>query len=505
MSIPFQNRQEAKTFYQTALRGKGGEELRMEVRKLCRYDLFFLLVFMLKRGDIDRDWLFDRGKEVQNEPDGCLDLWAREHYKSTIITFGKTIQDILVDPEVTVGIFSHTRPIAKGFLRQIKHEFEQNKELIGVFPDILWENPKQAPKWSEDDGIIVKRKTNPKEATVEAWGLVDGQPVSKHFNILVFDDVVTLASVNTPEMINKTTAAWEMALNLGVAEEGRVRYIGTRYHGNDTYQTIIDRGSAKVRRYPGTLNGKADGEPVLFSKKVLAKKFTDMGPYTFACQILQDPRQNRIDGFDPSWLQFWKPDNLRNLNIIIIVDPANEKKKTNDYTAMWVLGLGSDKNWYGIDMVRDRLNLTERTDALFELHRKYNPKGVFYEKYGMQADIQHIEYVQAEKNYRFRITEFGGNVSKIDRIKTLTPLFKEGRLYLPETCFKVNYEGRREDLVQIFIKQEYKAFPISSHDDMLDCLARITDSQVNILAPIDNLSALKARELYEKYAPPAGS
>ena len=217
MPIPFQNRQEAKAFYQTALRGKGGEELRMEVRKLCRYDLFFLLIFMLKRFDIDRDWLFDRCKEVQNEPDGCLDLWAREHYKSTIITFGKTIQDILIDPEVTVGIFSHTRPIAKGFLRQIKHEFEQNKELIGVFPDILWENPKQAPKWSEDDGIIVKRKTNPKEATVEAWGLVDGQPVSKHFNILVFDDVVTLASVTTPEMINKTTAAWEMALNLGVA------------------------------------------------------------------------------------------------------------------------------------------------------------------------------------------------------------------------------------------------------------------------------------------------
>jgi hypothetical protein len=61
-------------------------------------------------------------------------------------------------------------------------ELEENKTLKAAFPDVLWgEDVRQAPKWSEDDGIIVKRKSNPNEATVEAWGLVDGQPVSKHF------------------------------------------------------------------------------------------------------------------------------------------------------------------------------------------------------------------------------------------------------------------------------------------------------------------------------------
>src|SRR6185312_10213904 len=97
--------------------------------------------------------------EVQKEPDGMLDLWAREHYKSTIITFALTIQSILADPEITVGIFSHTRPIAKGFLQQIKREFEDNEILKDRFADILWANPaKDAPKWSEDGGLIVRRK-----------------------------------------------------------------------------------------------------------------------------------------------------------------------------------------------------------------------------------------------------------------------------------------------------------------------------------------------------------
>ena len=75
------------------------------------------------REDVEKEWLFQRCLDVQRESDGMLDLWSREHYKSTIITVAKTIQDILrshgdgsVGRELTFGIFSHTRPIAKSFI-----------------------------------------------------------------------------------------------------------------------------------------------------------------------------------------------------------------------------------------------------------------------------------------------------------------------------------------------------------------------------------------------------
>lgn len=115
------------------------EERIPRARHLCQTDLYFLLRYVLGRADVENPWIFARCREVQADPDGMLDLWAREHYKSTIITYALTIQDILNDPEITVGIFSHTRPIAKGFLRQIKREFEANQQLRTWFPEILWD------------------------------------------------------------------------------------------------------------------------------------------------------------------------------------------------------------------------------------------------------------------------------------------------------------------------------------------------------------------------------
>lgn len=454
-------------------------------RNLCLTDLYWLIRYGLGRADLEHAWLFDRCREVQANPDGRLDLWAREHYKSTIITFGLTIQDVLNNPDVTVGIFSHTRPIAKGFLRQIKREFESNDLLKGLFPDVLWANPaKEAPKWSEDDGIILKRKTNPKEATIEAWGLVDGQPTSKHFGLMVYDDIVTRESVTTPDMIAKTTEALELSYNLG-AEGGRRRFVGTRYHYNDSYKTISERGSVVVRKYAGTEDGTDTGVPVLWTPERLKEKRRDMGPYTFASQILLDPKGDNLQGFKRSWLKYYHGQNDGGgMNKYMLVDPASEKKKGSDFTVIWVVGLSSDSNYYILDCVRDRLNLTERAERVMRLHRRWRPLEVRYEKYGMQADIEHLQHVQAGQNYRFDVLEVGGQTAKADRIKRLVPLFEQGRVYLPETLHMTDFEGIPRDLVSDFVEQEYAAFPVGIHDDMLDALARIAEPEMPLVWPI---------------------
>lgn len=462
------------------------------VRALVLADLYYLLMRVCGRVDmlpcvgrpgfIDNQFAFDRCREVQKNPDGYLDLWGREHFKSSVITFGLTIQDILRNPETTVGIFSHTRPIAKAFLRQIMRELETNKTLHQAFPDVLWgEDLKQAQKWSEDDGIIVKRKSNPNEATIEAWGLVDGQPTSKHFRVLLYDDVVVAGSVTTPEMIAKVMQEMERSYNLGTTP-GVKRGAGTRWHFNDAYKTISDRLTLKAREHPGKTGGTEDGETVLWDEPTHRRKRTEMGPYTYAAQILLNPKADAEMGFKREWLRHYTQARGR-MNTYILVDSANTKRKESDYTAMWVVGLGTDGNYYALDMVRDRLNLTERTERLFTLHRKWKPKQVRWERYGNMSDSEAIKREQENQNYRFDIMEVAGQTSKDDRIRRLIPVFENGKFYLPKSLHVTDWQKNIIDLVHSFIEEEFYPFPTCLHKDMLDSLARICEPDLKLIWP----------------------
>lgn len=460
---------------------------KAQVRALARSDLYFLLRYLMGRTDIEHPWTYARTKEVEAAPDGYLDLWARDHRKSTIITFAKTVQDILSshgdDPaphwngiEPTFGIFSHTRPIAKSFLRQIKVELERNSALKELFPDVLYERAERdAPRWSEDSGLVVRRKSNPKEATVEAWGVVDGQPTAKHFDVLVDDDIVTLASVGSPDMIQKTSDAWSLHLNLGTTET-RLRVIGTRYHYADTYRTMLERGSVKSRIRPATRDGTLTGEPVFLTREQFQKKARDMGPYVASAQLLLNPTIDSKQTFQRDWVRYFdEVGNWRGMNRALLCDPANEKKKTSDYTTMAVIGKGPDENYYLLDAIRDRLNLKERAQQLIELHRKWKPLKTAYEKYGKDADIDYIREVQGRETYRFDIEEVGGSLSKMDRVNRLIPVFSDGKFYMPHRLMRTLHDGKTVDLIHVLIEEELLPWPVPVHDDLLDAIARIFD------------------------------
>lgn len=475
-----QDRESKVAYYTQAFKSFDG----LLQRHLCKTDLFFLIYFACRRKDLNKDWLFDRCNEVQANPDGYLDLWSREHYKSTIITFGLTIQEILNNPNTTIGIFSHTRPIAKAFMSQIKTEFENNNYLKSIFKDILYDDPrKEASKWSLDDGICVKRTENPKEQTIEAWGLVDGQPTSKHYKVLVYDDIVVKDSVSTPEMIQKVTDSWALSLNLA-SGDAKKRYVGTRYHSADTYATIIERKAAIPRVHAATIDGTFTGQTSFWTKEQFEKKVEEMGTWVAAAQLLLNPLSDKAQSFQKEWIMFY--DILKNIeqwNTYILVDPANAKKKSSDFTDIKVIGLAPDNNYYLLYALRDRMNLTERTKKLFELHRIWKPLDVGYEQYGMQCDIQHIQYVQEQENYRFHISPLSGSTNKTDRIKRLVPVFQKFRMYFPHRIHFISLDGKVHDYITEFISNEYLTFPVCAHDDGLDNLANILHPDLNAQFP----------------------
>ena len=110
----------------------------------------------------------------------------------------------------------HFQPIAAAFLSQIKGEFETNEYLKSVSPMYTATHGRSVPMAGPRNGAssaglrLSARATQ--GATIEAHGLIDGQPTSRHFQLHIYDDVVTQDYLSE-ESIRKTTERWELADN----------------------------------------------------------------------------------------------------------------------------------------------------------------------------------------------------------------------------------------------------------------------------------------------------
>lgn len=438
-------------------------------------------------------------EQVPNEPVRCIQVDSPDGmylvgkhmiptHNSEILTLGQNIRDVLNDPDITIGIFSHTRPMAKGFLRLIKTEFEQNEELKDLFPDILWQDPqRQSPKWAEDEGLIVKRKSNRKEATIEAWGLIDGQPTSKRFKILHYDDVISRKEISA-EMIDKATRELENSFALTASDPPLFRYLATYQEIGDTTHQLVQRNFAPVRLHPVV---DADGHSQVFSEQKLAWLRQSVSPKVFALQYLLDPKRAATDhqiGFIWPLIRMKAMPDRVNLRIYIVVDPAGHGPHSSSLFSLWVCGIDWTKTWYVLDGVLDRLDLAARADAVIAKIAEWKPVKVGYETYSMQADVEYLQEKikeRADLKWDGAVVKLSNpTVSKDQRIELLIPDARDEKLRFPmDGIWYVDKDNRRQDLVKVFEDQEYSLWPFAKRKDMLDCLSRIKDPALGVVPP----------------------
>jgi predicted phage terminase large subunit-like protein len=236
--------------------------------------------------------------------------------------------------------------------------------------------------------------------------------------------------------------------------------------------------------------------PERLSREILDQLRLDMTEYHYAGQILQEPVPLGGGEFKDTWIQYYEGGAVfpSKMNIAILCDPSGgeelnrKKKKSSDWTAFMVVGASNDNNYYLLDIVRDRLNPTDRIESLFTLHRKWNglsgkPPKVGYEKYGLMSDTHYIKHKQKQDGYHFPLIELGGQMIKEERIRRLIPDMQQNRWYFPANLIYVDNEGRKFDLVSELVNSEMKAFPRGRFDDMLDALSRIYDAELGMFFP----------------------
>lgn len=324
---------------------------------------------------------------------------------------------------------------------------------------------------------------------------VGGTATGEGANFLIVDDPLS-ASQGQSEAFRETANSWfdqTFSTRLNDKKKGCIIVIMQRLHENDLTGHLLEKGGwhhlclpmvaekdeelskgriSHVRKKGEYLHADRIGETELNIIK------NEIGSYAFAGQYQQTPSPEGGGEFRNEWIQYYDTLKPETLNHYIFVDPANSKSKDSDYTAAVVLGAGGDGNLYVVDLIRDRLNVREREELIFDLHKKYRPKSVAYEKYGMQTDIDWLRKAMEDRNYRFTIQDVGGKLSKEDRIRRLIPYFYNQKIYFPRVLYKANYEKKTIDVVDAFIHKEYLTFPVGMHDDLLDAMSRLCDVQI---------------------------
>ena len=339
---------------------------------------------------------------------------------------------------------------------------------------------------------------------------VGGTLTGEGGNFLIVDDPLSQQQAES-ELFRETALNWfdqSFMTRLNDRKKGCIIVIMQRLHENDLTGHLLRKGGWDHLCLPiiaqhdeefkigNDVYVRKEGEllhPERINDEEIKQLKIDLGSRGFAGQYLQTPNPEGGGEFRKDWLMFYDKIDHSKMNKYIFIDPANAKGKKSDYTAIFVIGANDDGNLYVIDMYRDKLNVREREELIFDLHRKYKPQCVYIEKYGMQVDFDWIVKAQNDMNYRFKIEELGGTLKKEDRIRRLQNLFADHKIYFPKVLYKSDHEQKLKDLVDEFIHQEYLTFPVGLHDDMLDALSRLKD--VKIVYPNNNRS-VNYNELY---------
>lgn len=396
---------------------------------------------------------------MESGADRKLILLPRGHFKTTLCTVSYPIWRLLRDPNVRIALVSATQSNASAYLREIKGHILANSFLRIGYPDFLPSADKSL-KWSATE-VSVRRSRLQKESTIEAVG-VGGTLVGKHFDLIVYDDVVTAENASTADQRSKLYEWYRHSLSL-LEPGGEALVVGTRYHYYDLYGKLAESGGYKSIVRSAIESGRPIF-PARFPSQRLDKLRQEQGSYIFSCQYLNEPVDEERASFRRSWLRLIRREHLPpDLVYFTTVDPAMGEGAGSDYTAIATCGMDPGGKLYVVDLVRERLSPNELIEEIFRVYDRWRPARVGIEAVGFQATLVHfLDREMLIRGVRLPLLPLkrGSSESKSLRILGLQPVLERGRLSVVEGC--PNVDALEEELVR---------FPRGATDDLLDALA----------------------------------
>lgn len=408
-----------------------------------------------------------------------IHLAPRGFGKSTVGDVDYCITRILREPNIRIMIGSKTQGQSEAFLKEIRTHFESNEDLIRVFGDM------KGAKWTDKEFTVATRTIIKKEATVTALG-ASGAVVSKHFDLIIGDDLVGFENARTQSQREKLRDWFYSALYPTLEPHGEIHILGTRYHPLDLYQNLIDSGNYRVQIQRAI---KHNGESLWqkkFPVKLLERIRRESGLIIFNMQYQNDTELAKGTIFKSQYFKYhqghfcengqWFVNTLDSsgrlrrvkVNIYMGCDLAIKTKEINDYFVICVIGVDENRNIYVLEFYKDRISFNEQKKAIINYANKY--KGVV--RIGVETvSYQEVLAQELRGITTLPIVDIDTISDKVTRAIRRSPLFENGKVFFGE-----NMQEIEECLL---------LFPDVEHDDLFDALefaiTMVEDGNVNLL------------------------
>jgi len=408
-----------------------------------------------------------------------LVLMPRYTFKSCICTIGYSLWRLLKNPNERILIYSDASTKAQGFLTGIRNHILSKSER-SIFRNTFgaWETDPKSGKWNENQIIVSIRYAAQSECSIETAG-IDTSMVGKHFDAIIFDDVVSDKNITTKDQMDKTVECYSKALSL-LRPGGTVIMLGTRWNFGDLYGKIIAENKQKDTFKIFIRDSGYNAGKLLFDnigKNSLTWEFlklqrTEQGSYIFSCLYENNPTDPETAVFKVADFNFYgsiKPDDLY---ITATCDPAGEGR---DFTAITVAGTDNKMKLYILDIVNKHLQPSEIINEIIRLNYRYR-----FRLFGLERNFfrgmlkkeldRRITEERVNPDFKlFGIREFRpssrAGENKNQRIMALQPYHERGDLLFPGNNVEL-LEGAFSTLAFQMIQ-----FPNSAFDDILDSLA----------------------------------
>lgn len=415
-------------------------------------------------------------------------LAPRGHIKSNIATGEFAAQEIARNPEIRILIASHKQPDSWKFCKLVQNillsepyqkTYPYVRQKIGL--------NSRPEKWSKE-GLLVEREKRLVEATVETTS-TDAPVTGRHYDLIIFDDLVTKESVATPELIAKTTdfvEGCEALLDPG----GRMLFVGTRYDYADEYGRIIDTPALAaefdiidewkacevdgVPIFP-TRFTMADDDECAFEGDPNAKKSIPKIKRTHSVFFVNSQYYN--EPIDPNKAMFKLTDiqviqelpALNNYEYFRVCDLSTDQE-TESYTAIVTGAVDQQANIYITDVFWGQYTPAEICDELFNGQRR-GPKHTWPQVVGFEPapferslrstlDTRMMQERVVVPYVFLEATQ--ANKAKDERIRGIHWWFSAKKFYVLNAC------RNKEYLIEEFVR-----WPRFKRKDIADATAQI--------------------------------